>query len=317
MARYKITESRLLKIKERQWHQPLGQNYIPAQLATPSEAPGISSPHILKVPELQRQVHLLSENETRAALLALYNPNVFDLHEQRVLFPGPRESPLKSLARVDGGSPKAFKGTVDVAARLGMLKRHPSVRVFKEGKWIVLPFPYLGDLLLFMDKQRPYLVNWSIKDKESDFRIRRNLKTGQHVASEELNARHQLEELYYNDADVCTHRIAGRDICDHVFWNLRELFLQLDVKIPLTTDQVDEAIEDFRVAINEEKLGYKIIQSWCSKFKITGGSAIALFSQLVWHRKVRIDLFQPISKDQKLRPERVDVLEFYKIWFER
>ena len=92
------SSSRLETIMGRQDLPTWDANYVPAILAIRTEAPSMS--HALTItPEklTGREVHLLSLSEFFAALLGLYHPNVVGLQEQRMLSPGPRQTPFNTF----------------------------------------------------------------------------------------------------------------------------------------------------------------------------------------------------------------------------
>ena len=69
MATSRINEARLRLIKNRQWTLAWGKDYVPAQWATPREAPGSSTATILCPKKVGgRPFHLMSHNETWVAL---------------------------------------------------------------------------------------------------------------------------------------------------------------------------------------------------------------------------------------------------------
>lgn len=324
MAQFKITEARLLQIKHRQWEDRWGANYIAAIFADPIEAPGISTGTILRPLKVgEREFHTLSTNETFAALLALHHPNCWEVHEQRILPPTPRTHYLFGHTRASGLSFKHFEGTLDVADRLGMLSQHPRVRL-KIGndprKWPMAPFPYLSDLLLYLDDAvGPYVLNWPIKDKYEDFRRRGpgNKRDRPDQDDPAAVARNLLEETCFLDANIRTHRIAGKAIDFEVRCNLRDLFL--DDTFPTTIDEIRRAeiYAVFREAIGVDSPAHVIARKAAKDFRISDREAVALIKQGIWRRELRVDLFQPVRLDKPLRPEVEDVFVRYGEWFHR
>lgn len=120
MAQTKITWERLLQVTRRQRPDRWSPDYIAGIFADPREAPGISTAAILRPRKLGgRELHTLSYNETCAALLALYNPACFEIFDQRMLSPEPRVHLLYGHPKAVGLALPSFKGTLDVAERLG------------------------------------------------------------------------------------------------------------------------------------------------------------------------------------------------------
>lgn len=325
MAQFYKNEARLRLIRKRQWQDRWGSDYIPAQMATPREAPGIATGTILRPEKLgEREFHLLSESETRAALLALYHPRCWDIHEQRILYPGPRPHFLFGHPRSRGAAYAPFRGTLEVCEELGCLPRHPRLWLKpKPGTTnrTVVPFPFIGDLLLFLDDaQGSYAVNWTIKHRLSDFRRpmpRRAPRTLDAGDDESAVQRHQIEALYYADAGIRTQQVAGADIDQEVFWNLRDLFL--DTTFPLTLDESRRhaAIHLARDAVGRDVPLYIVADDIVRETGVERRDAIAVIRQAIWKRRLRINLFVPILSDRPLRAEEEDVLERYAGWFKR
>ena len=177
MAAPKKTISRLITMYQRQPGNRFGADYCPAQLATPQEAPSVSRASIICAEKVGgREIHLLSTPELAAAFVVLYHPDVFDLQEQRLLSPVPCEHPLAGHPSAIGAKVSSLPGTVAVLADMGLGDKHPTI-VDRRGKdpkdWRRLPWPYIGDILLFVrDQEGPYCVNWTIKDDERAFSTR-------------------------------------------------------------------------------------------------------------------------------------------------
>ncbi|MES2884201.1 MAG: hypothetical protein V4709_05320 [Pseudomonadota bacterium] len=320
MANIKKTPSRLQEILHRQLPARFGDDYLPAIRATPAEAPSVSRCTVLRSPKWRREIHVLSHPELKAVLLALYHPQLFDLHEQKILFPYPQPNPLKGFHRTQDRDLQDFKGTVDVCRRLGLERRHPTIFVQDEASSGYVPFPYTGDLLLFLKPQDPVLINWSIKLMQRDFqRKQRGLFTVAAPANQlldELDERHRIEELYYSDGGVKTHRVAGSDIDDQVFHNLKDLFDSLLSDVPLDGRDRLQARALLQEAVELKAPGYQALDRVQKRFGLTTFQTSALFRQEVWYRHVRVDLFQPIDRSRPLRPEAQDVLQVYARWFQ-
>lgn len=317
---------RLATIRRRQGLDAWGRDYVAAIHATPKEAPGISRPNILVAQKLGgRDMHLLSLPEKAAALLSLYDPQTWDIQEQKVLSTSPRSHFLFGHSRANGCHWPSLKGTVDVANRLGRLNKHPKVK-FKNpmtGEWQWVPFPYIGDLLLYrQDELGPYCVNWNVKDKYKDFNKRGPQPSP--TATKEDNAtdiddRHELERLYYLDGEIRTVLVAGEAINKEVVANLSELFLHharrtdIDIDTALRRRITDCFIE----SIGEVILAFELIRKIGQRFSVDEKVVQTLLRQGIWQREIRVDLYQPILMDQPLRPERLDVLQQHSLWFAR
>jgi len=325
MALFKITEARLREIKRRQWEQRWGRDYVPAIFADPKEAPGVSTASILRPVKLGgRAFHTLSSAETYSSLLALHHPECWDIHEQRVLFPTRHVHYLYGHSRARGAEYRFFKGTLSAAERTGVPVRHPRVRL-KLGddplQWPMAPFPYIGDLLLFMqDAEGPYCVNWPVKDKFSGFRHagpRSKPRPLDDLDDPVVIARHELEVIYYGDACIRTQPIAGAEIDEHVKYNLRAVFLDDSIVLPLDESRYDAAISIARDHIGCNVPLFIVMRRIAQQFDISPRDALALVNQGIWRRQLRVDLFRPLRPEKPLRPEVVDVLIHYGDWFKR
>lgn len=325
MAIARITSSRLELIRKRQWKDRWGADYDAAIHATPKEAPGISTPCVLLPQKLGgREFHTLSQPETWAALLAFHYPKTWEVHEERILYPGPRSHFLFGHERARGLSFKPFAGTIDVADRLGMLSKHPRVRLRRGSDsrlWQMTPFPYIGDLLLFLEDQvGPYLINWPIKDKYKNFRRRGPHPKGKaqlDVDDPDAIARQLLEETYYGDADIRTQPVAGEAIDFDLRCNLADLFGDHALVIDIVDDQRERIMELYRSAIGADAPAYGVAREAASRFNLSERDAVALIRQGIWRRELRVDLFRPVLMDRPLHPEVEDVFRRYGHWFAR
>jgi hypothetical protein len=319
MATSRINEARLRLIHKRQRTDAWGKDYHAAIWATPKEAPGISTGTILHSQKLGgRPMHTLSRPETWAALLALYNPEVWDIHEQKMLFPGPRAHFLDGHSRCVGQIFKPLRGTLAVAEEMGCLSKHPRCRVQLSDQIAWAPFPYIGDLLLFMEKQGSvYAVNWTVKDKTADFH-RRGPRSGKpRVAEVELVAmqRHALEARYYQDAGIPTYQVAGQHIDLDLRANLYQLFLSHAEPRPVSEPCFKELCHHFNQLVGSPTPAYKAIHQVALHLGLTPTAVKNLVEQGIWQRVIQVDLFKPILWDRPLKPQLRDPLEVYQDWF--
>jgi hypothetical protein len=325
MAIRLINEARLRTIRSRQWGDRWGVDYVASIWATAQEAPGWSFASILHPRKLGgRDFHTLSRPETFAALLALHNDRLWDLHEHRVLFPEPRAHFLFGHPRAAGISLSPIAGTIDVASRLDILSRHPKVYVRTGGAMqppIVVPFPFIGDLLLYLeDEAGAYVLNWTVTDKLSDFRGRgRRPITRRRPTDDDLSEsdRQLIERIYYEDAGIRTQKITGAGIDFDLRCNLRDLFLEQLETVNLPFELIAEITAMFRAAVGSGEVGYEVARDVAAKFSITDRVAVTVLKQGIWNREIRLDLFRPILMDRPLHPEVCDVFDHYREWFRR
>lgn len=324
MAQTKITWDRLVQIGKRQREDRWSPHYLAGIFADPLEAPSISTATILRPGKLGgREFHTLSFNETCASLLALYNPACWEVFDQRAMSTTPRPHLLQGHPKADGLNLSPYLGTLEVAERLGTLSKHPKVRGkigTNESNWPWVPFPYFADLTLCLeDALGPYVVDWTVKDKEEDFKRRGVRKSRVRPDRDDpaVMARTALQELYNHDAGVRTQQVVGRSIDFHVRCNLRELFLDETYAINMDPHAKLELIHELKEAVGKEIPAYIRARQLAQVFKLEAREVVALLRQGIWTRQIRVDLFQPVLMDKPLRREEVDVLSHYAAWFNR
>jgi len=289
-----------------------------------NDAPSISRRSCIYSAKLARDIHLLSGPEQSAAILALYHPDLFELHEQRVLTPQPDFHPLSGHPDTRGQDLPSFRGTVDVADRLGQLRLHPTVTIPDPDApetGLRVPKQLMGDLLLFMrgDNVR-YCVNWTIKKNEDGFKrglgLKRNRK--QEANRQDRAAfRHDLERIYYEDAGIRTVRVTQQEIDFNVACNLRQLF-GYHQRSPSVSADVHQSIEArFRDILGATASPLEASRELMQKFGCSLHDCRTILYQAIWHRRLRVDLFSPIVFDRPLTPESRDVLQVYTDWFAR
>lgn len=318
-----VTLQRLKLILSRQEPPRFGRAYVPSTLATRDEAPAISRPAILQSHKLGRPVHTLSQPETRAALLALYHPFLFELHEQKMLSRWPYPHPMAGLPGIDATALPSVRGTVEVAERLGYLDIHPIVYMRDEAvsaHAIKVPFPYQGDLLLFIQppNQIPYCVNWPVKDKREAFTTPGPGKRRPDSVESKRSAlaRYEIEVAYHADASIRTQPIANTDIDTNLAANLCQIFPYTTKSISADTRPKRKQIVDaFHSAMALGVPPMEVMVSLVFRRLCSDYEARVIFFQAIWERELRVDLFRPVLVDYPLEPEHVDVLDRYAHWF--
>lgn len=323
MARLKRDPARLRQIMMRQKDDRWGAEYVAATWATPTEAPSISECSILKPRKLgRRPFHVLSQGERWAALLALYHPQVWDIHEQRILFPQPIPNFLQGHPRAPGMLFPPLKGTLDVAERMGILSRHPTVSVLNSSKseYLDIPFPFQGDLLNFLeDDSGPYAVNWSVKCNDVDFQRRLVAEGRIDLGKDNPRAveRQALEEIYYLEGGIPTRRVAKHNILKAHALNLELLFTFNGKADAIDAEVYAKLVDRFREVIGKRVAGTRVARQSAQDFGISELLVKDAFYQAVWRRELRLELANPIAIDRILAPERDDLLSVYADWFAR
>lgn len=318
------SEARYRTLEKRQGRPKFGNEYLSAIFATKEEAPPHSRPCIVQLPEPGRALHALSVPELHLILLALHHPNLVEVHDQKVLSCIPCPHPAHHHPRAQEQILPFMRGTVDVADALGLLHYHPTVRVTDPDnpeQKITVPFPWIGDLLLFMeDAQGMYCVNWNIKDSPDQFsQPFSDDPKKKNSANEKAKviARHQIEEIYYADAGIPTIKITSADFNRQVVFNLARLFGRHKRQTPFHADETKFILDRFRagMAIGEPPLTTMSALQMYAPFSREHLTTLLL--QAIWKRQIRVDLFEPIHLHVPLMPEKRDILDIHQRWFAR
>lgn len=319
------TFARLRQIVRRQNEIRWGADYQPSIEATPREAPSLSRASILTPAKLGgRNMHLLSTAERAFALLALYHPDVVEIHEQKMLSPEPRLHPLTGFPGASIGGLPPIKGMIDVAERLGYVDLLPLVQEDQPANPQsprLFVFPYVGDLLLFLHppRQNPYCINWNIKDKIQAFKRKGALDSKRRFLGEEVLElpRNEMERVYYADAGIRTEHLALDQLDPHVVANLTQLFLHHKVPLDLSRAQHDELRDRFATAFATAVSPMDVIQLCVARGRFSVHQCRTFLWQAIWRRELLCDLFKPVLIDRPLRRQTVDVIDTYSSWFGR
>lgn len=317
-------EIRLRRIFKRQTNPTWGRDYVPAILAVRGEAPSASHAETITSEKMDgRGVHLLSLAESSAAILGLYHPDSVGLQEQKAFSLGGRPHPLHNFEPASPIGLQPLKGIIDVAERLGYLETLPKVRLKDAaavGGYRSVVFPFIGDLLWAMRTKegRHYCLNWSVKDSEEAFK--RPLESKRFITplgklADGILVRHELESRYYEDAGIRTVFMAADAIDWHVRANLRQLFLHHRCPVSLPVAEQEELTERFRMCLVSGVPAFQLIAKLTGAGKYSLDNCRNVLYQAIWHRRLRVDLFQPILINRPLNPEVRDVLAVYADWF--
>lgn len=313
-------QQRFELILNRQSRFKWGGTYVPSTLAVPREAPKGSRISRLNSRKLGRAIHVLSTPERVFAQLALYHPELIDIHEQKMLSPVTTVHPLHGHPLVSGYFPTPMTGTLEIAKSIGF-KHHEIAVDLPDGQRKKLPFPYQGDLLLFMRKGTgaPYAVNWSVKDVRSAFTERRVSKAKtplqQKKDQEHARLRAQLEYEYYSRAGIETHQVSLDLLPESLIANLDLLFAMHGLPLTLDPNLLDDFSQEmgslFEKGLPISDLANRYGARWGFR-----GQFLARFYQDIWDRKLAVCLFEPILIDHPLCKRKEDLLEVYGALFE-
>lgn len=317
--------ARLKLIYKRQQEMQWGPAYQASIEATPQEAPSRSRASTLTPQKLGgRDMHLLSPPERAFALLALFHPQVVEIHEQKMLSAETRQHPLTGLPGMGVCDLRPIKGMIDVADRLGYGHLLPLVKETSPADPInprMFVFPYVGDLLVYLwpPGEQPYCVNWNVKDEVQAFKRPGPLHSRRPLPIEERSdlPRNEMERVYYADAGVRTDQVALEQLDSHVVANLTHLFLHHKTQLDLNPAQQSELLDRFAAALATGVSPMEVIQLCLARGRFSVLQCRTFLLQAIWQRKLRCDLFKPILIDRPLRPETVDVFNVYSQWFRR
>ncbi|MCP2024270.1 UNVERIFIED_ORG: hypothetical protein J2Y76_005185 [Pseudomonas reinekei] len=313
-------EERFALIMSRQAHFKWGETYMPSVLAVPREAPKGSRICRVNSRKLCRPIHALSTPEKVFTQLALYHPGLLDIHEQKMLWPYQAAHPLRGHPLIKGTFPPPVKGTMEIAKEIGF-KHHEVVVTTPGGSRQKMPFPYQGDLLLYLmnSQGRLYAVNWTVKDRKDAFKERRCSAAKTPVQRkkdrEHAELRATLEQKYYASAGIRTVQMSLDGLDPTVVANLDLLFAMHD----LSLSHEQELLVEFSAAVEEavrtgEPLAQIAIQygaRWGNRDQF-----LAKIYQDIWERKLPVNFFKPILIDHPLHTDGGDLLTVYGAFFQ-
>ena len=326
-----LSYGRLRKIEARQMPPRWLKAYEPSMKASRDEAPKISRPSTIHVAKIGRSVHCMSRAEQRACTLAAYHPNVFDIHEQHMLHPRQAPHPLADHPEAKGLALLPVPGTLRVCDEMGpeVLRRHPIVHFTEKEKLNpkldcerIIPFPYLGDFLVFLrdDQGVPYAVNWTVKKTPEQFDGFLPNQPGKslskyRVEHEQDDTRHRIEEEYFRQAGVRTVRIAESELDKQVITNLAVIACNAARAEPLDYEQREKLEDCINELVGTSTTLLTKMPALCKQFNCKDNDILTALWQGIGSRRIRTDLHYPISADKPLRKERLDVLEEYSHYF--
>jgi len=316
--------ARLKYILDHQASAKFGADYQPSGRATREQTPSLSYGNRLARPRLGRDAHAHSNSELFPILFALYNPDVLDLHEQKMLSRFPAPHPLTGFPGVDESALPPVRGTLQVADALGYHDFHDIVYVLdpdnKKDKHPVA-MPLVGDILLFIRRQdnEPYCVNWSVKDIEDAFKSAPPTKSiSRRRDHEKVVRRQKIETIYYQDAATPTVQLAAyEDIPLQLRCNLELMALNMNNPLSAEGEQHKELILDMLLySLNRGIAPMFVFERNVIRNDFFAQDVITLLHRYVWERKLRVDLFQPFFTDHPLPKEECDALLKFKHWFQ-
>lgn len=313
-------QDRFALIMDRQSGFEWGGEYLPSTLAVPREAPKGSRISRLHSRKLRRTIHLLSRPEKIFTQLALYHPDLFELHEQKMLWPVNAGHPLRGHPLTKGTFLPPLRGTVDIAMDIGF-KHHAIVVEDACGDRRKIPYPYQGDLLLYLRNSRgePFAVNWTVKDQVTAFRERRSTSPKTPVQQrrdrEYAELRGELERRYYASAGIRTVEVSCDLVPPTIQANLNLLFGMHDLDFSLEA----ALLEDFSGAVTDAVHAGKPVAYVVFEHSARWGYRDQFFAKIyqdIWDRKLLVDFNEPIHVDQPFVTGGCDLLREFSAFFE-
>lgn len=315
----RITQTRLKLVFKRQANPTWDADYIPGILATRGEAPSISNASILQSGQLSRPVHTLSKGERAFAILGLYVPNTVGLQEQRMI-PGHNvPHPLAAWPEADSIMLPLLKGLEELAAELGFERYLRAITVDRaNGAQCKVTCPWFGDLLWAIRDNcgKVFCVNWTIKDTQSAFRRRKKgFATAEQLDDERAVIRLAGERAHYKSAGIRTCQLAHEDLPRELEANLLQLFLHHARPNALTEGQQKELHEKLQAALELGVPPTEVITRFRGRHQVAVHEPRSYFYQLVWERRLMVDLFRPLLIDRPMRAMDKDPIEVFADWF--
>ena len=184
-----------------------------------------------------------------------------------------------------------------------------------------MPFPYQGDLLLYLlnSRKQPFVVNWTVKDQSLAFRERRSSSPKTPVQQkkdrEHAELRLELERRYYASAGIRTVEVARDLVSPTIQANLDLLFGMHDLDFSLEPT----LLEDFSAAVMDAVQTGKPVAYVAIEHAARWGfrdQFIAKIYQDIWDRKILVDFNEPILIDHPLITGGCDLLQEFGSFFE-
>jgi len=320
----RLTEARLRTILQRQDPPSFGRDYDPSIRAVREEAPRLSRYAKVWSEVVGRYIHTLSRPEKWTLFIVLHCPQLFDIHEQRMLPYLPAPHPLAGHPFAAGVQLPNFQGTLAVTEQLGALELHPVLHLPDQvdlSTFTAVPFPWIGDFLLFLrDAKGPYCVNLTIKSTESEFEVPTagtTSKTDMTRAIRRAEIRHKVEEILYADIGIPTIRVSVDQLNPILLANLEQIYGWQARKHPFDEIQRLEIVDALRSGLLAGTSALEVMHNLMVEFDHSMEHLKTVMYQSIWQRELRIDLYQYFFIEQPMIPERRDVLNDFSHWFRR
>ena len=283
---------RLNELTKRQGQPAFGDRYQAGIRATREEGPSRSELSEIHAPKLGRKLQALSGVEADIFTMTMERANVVEVLDQFVLPTVPHTNWLAQPPFAVRGVPAKIRGTVTIAAELGVLPMHPTVNDPTEG---TIAFPWIGDALVFFKVEDQYqAVSLNIKAKHSDFytdfpRDRRARDLDTETSRPEF--RHRIEEMLLQEAGARTIRVTQEDYSPSHARNVRWAHLAALGPVPLLTEKGRAfAIERFQSAAINGKPPIQVQQELHSRLDIHAEVSKAVLARALLDGVLPVDM---------------------------
>ena len=321
MAKFsRMTSSRLKLVFKRQANPGWAKNYTPGILATRAEAPSLSNASVLQSAKFDREVHTLSKGERAFAVLGFYHPKVVGLQEQRMIPGHTIPHPLAAWPGTDQLSLLPLRGLEEISEEFGFRRQLHGIAVtLANGDEVEVTCPWFGDQLWAIsdDGHGVRCLNWSIKNQAVAFRRRRKrIATFEEKDDEQAINRMVGEKAHYASGKIRTVHLSHEDLPRDLEANLVQLFLHHSRHVDLSESQCVELEERLQAALEFGIPPSEVITRFRARHEVSVHEPRSYFYQLIWKRRLMVDLFRPVLIDQPMRPMDKDPLAAYASWFD-
>ena len=304
MTKSFLSAPRALEIYRRDEIGRFGQDYVPAIKVTRAEAPGQSSPSLLRSEKIGRDLHLLSRGELAAALHALFLPELQDLHEQKMLQPDRAPHPLAMHPLMLGRTLPPVPGTQHLCDKIGY--KHPfAVIESADGNRQRLHFPYVGDLLLILKSDFGlFCVNWTIKRTRDQFGLGDSIidPANRELLKLKVKAfrRYEIEKMYYEAAEIRTFTIAYVDFDRIVTQNLFRIMCFAQRALAIEEQHWTLILLNLNRLLRMSRSINQMAADIALSFSIPVNIAVNLVYRAIWTHELKINLFKTLLPDRPL-----------------
>lgn len=254
-------------------------SYLPWLRLSRRRLPSTSNAHLQSMPLIGRQGHFLSSNELHVALWLLWL-GVDDLREQFPLWPFPHPHPLYGLPAVQGKPLPWSRGTLAIAADLGI----------DHGRFIGSRIPYVAttDLMLtLVGDGAPRCIAVALKPA--------TMVSGQSSVKKRTVERLALEKAYADEIGIRWLLMSDADVPDGMLDNLKRIFSGSRLRPEMVAE---EAVVDFCAEIDETLSKGMSVGEALRRAQERSGlderQSLACFYNGLWRRRIHVDLRRPI-----------------------